>query len=113
MTDLHRLQILNHSLPFLRTELIAKIMPLIAITRQGGIKRPIAFGFLRAFVAPAHFFIIIFSAGPETVMEVFAKEPIKYTAEAVTLKGKLELNGTDINRLIYGLREVELVKANN
>jgi len=52
-------------------------------------------------------------AGPETVMEVFAKEPIKYTAEAVTLKGKLELNGTDINRLIYGLRDVELVKANN
>jgi hypothetical protein len=52
-------------------------------------------------------------AGPETVMEVFAKEPIKYTAEAVTLKGKLELNGSDINRLIYGLRDVELVKANN
>lgn len=52
-------------------------------------------------------------AGPETVMEVFAKEPVKYTAEAVTLKGKLELNGSDINRLIYGLREVELVKTNN
>jgi hypothetical protein len=49
-------------------------------------------------------------AGPETVMEVFAKEPIKYTAEPVTLKGKLELNSSDINRLIYGLREVEQVK---
>ncbi len=52
-------------------------------------------------------------AGPETVMEVYAKEPVKYTAEAVTLKGKLELNSSDINRLIYALREVEQVKANN
>ena len=39
-------------------------------------------------------------AGPETVMEVFAKDAVKYTAEAVTLRGKLELNATDINRLM-------------
>lgn len=48
-------------------------------------------------------------AGPETVMEVYAKEPIKYTAEPVTIKGKLELNSTDVNRLIYALNEVILV----
>ncbi len=48
-------------------------------------------------------------AGPETVMEVYAKEPIKYTAEPVTIKGKLELNSTDVNRLIYALNDVVLV----
>jgi len=49
-------------------------------------------------------------AGPETVMEVFSKEAIEYTAEAVTIKGKLELNADDINRLMYALNEVTLVK---
>ncbi len=50
------------------------------------------------------------NAGPESVMEIYAKEPIKYVAEAVTLKGKLELNDSDVNRLIYSLSDVELVK---
>lgn len=49
-------------------------------------------------------------AGPETVMEVVAKEPIKYTAESVTIKGVLALNDDDINRLMYALTDVELVK---
>lgn len=49
-------------------------------------------------------------AGPETVMEVYAKEPIKYTAEPITIKGKLELNSTDVNRLIYSLSDVVQVK---
>ena len=49
-------------------------------------------------------------AGPETVMEVFSKEAIEYTAEAVTIKGKLELNADDINRLMYGLTDVTLVE---
>ena len=44
-------------------------------------------------------------AGPETVMEVYSKEPVKYTAEAITIKGKLELNSDDINRLMYALNE--------
>lgn len=48
-------------------------------------------------------------AGPETVMEVLAKEPIKYTTEPVTIRGKLELNDTDINRLIYALTEAARV----
>ena len=49
-------------------------------------------------------------AGPETVMEVFASEPVKYTDDPVTLKGKLELNNDDINRLIYSLNDAVLVK---
>ena len=49
-------------------------------------------------------------AGPETVMEVYANEPVKYTAEPVYLRGKLELNDSDINRLMYALVDAELVK---
>ncbi len=49
-------------------------------------------------------------AGPETVMEVYAKEPIEYTAEAVTIEGTLELNASDINRLIYALNDATYVK---
>lgn len=52
-------------------------------------------------------------AGPETVMEVYANEAIKYTAEPVTIKGKLELNDSDINRLIYALNDATLVKGVN
>lgn len=50
-------------------------------------------------------------AGPETVMDVFALNPVEYTAEQVTLKGKLELNATDINRLMYALTDAELVES--
>jgi hypothetical protein len=49
-------------------------------------------------------------AGPETVMEVFSKDAVEYTAEQVTLKGKLELNDSDINRLMYALTDAELVE---
>ena len=49
-------------------------------------------------------------AGPETVMEVYANEPIQYQTEAITIKGKLELNDTDINQLMYILRDVTLVE---
>lgn len=49
-------------------------------------------------------------AGPETVMEVEAAEPIEFTAEVVTIKGKLALNDEDINRLIYLLTDAVLVK---
>lgn len=48
-------------------------------------------------------------AGPETVMEVVAVEPVPYTAEPVTIKGTLRLNATDINRLMYALEEVKKV----
>ena len=49
-------------------------------------------------------------AGPETVMEVYADEAIEYTAEPITIRGKLELNADDINRLIYALQGTEKVK---
>jgi hypothetical protein len=46
-------------------------------------------------------------AGPETVMEVVSKEPIKYTSEPIYLRGTLKLNGSDVNRLIYSLEKAE------
>lgn len=49
-------------------------------------------------------------AGPETVMEVLAKEDIEYSPDAITIKGKLTLNDSDINHLIYGLTDVVLVE---
>jgi hypothetical protein len=45
-------------------------------------------------------------AGPETVMEVTAKKPIPYSAQPITIRGKLSLNNTDVNRLIYFLTDV-------
>jgi len=50
-------------------------------------------------------------AGPETVMEVTSKEPVKYSTERVKLRGKLLLNSDDINRLMYVLINAELVKG--
>lgn len=49
-------------------------------------------------------------AGPETVMEVYADEPIKFSAESVKIKGTLELNADDINRLMYALKDAVMVK---
>ncbi len=48
-------------------------------------------------------------AGPETVMEVTSKDPVKYSTERVKLRGKLLLNSDDINRLMYVLIDAELV----
>ena len=44
-------------------------------------------------------------AGPETVIEVFATEPIEYSAEAVKVTGILRLNGDDPNALMYRLED--------
>ena len=44
-------------------------------------------------------------AGPETVIEVFANEPIEYSAEAVEVTGTLRLNGSDPNALMYRLED--------
>ena len=49
-------------------------------------------------------------AGPETVMEVEAIEGVEYTSEQVILKGKLQLNDADINRLMYLLVDATLVE---
>ena len=50
-------------------------------------------------------------AGPETVMEVSASEPVKYTAQSIVLRGRLELNDQDVNRLMYALHDAEVVKT--
>ena len=52
-------------------------------------------------------------AGPETVMEVEATEPVEYTAESIYLKGRLQLNGEDINNLMYRLQDAEQVEGFN
>jgi len=49
-------------------------------------------------------------AGPETVIEVEAKEEIEYDADQIVLRGKLQLNAEDINRLMYILVDAEMVK---
>jgi hypothetical protein len=49
-------------------------------------------------------------AGPETVLEVVAKDAIKYTAEAIIIKGTLKLNDSDVNALMYSLENVVLSK---
>jgi hypothetical protein len=49
-------------------------------------------------------------AGPETVMEVTALEAIQYTAESITIKGKLHVNSEDVNELMYSMSEAKLVK---
>ncbi|MEY3421802.1 MAG: hypothetical protein RIR48_2102 [Bacteroidota bacterium] len=50
-------------------------------------------------------------AGPETVMEVEATEGIKYSADAIIIKGIIKLNDKDINRLMYKLVNAKLVKS--
>ncbi len=49
-------------------------------------------------------------AGPETVVEVLAKAPVEYSADAITLSGKLRLNSSDPNALMYTLEEAAVVK---
>lgn len=49
-------------------------------------------------------------AGPESVMEVLASEAVEYSAEAITLRGKLKLNSDDVNKLMYELTDARLVK---
>lgn len=49
-------------------------------------------------------------AGPETVMEVVAIEEVAFTAEQIVITGTIELNDTDINKLMYRLVDAKLVK---
>ncbi|HRI01228.1 MAG TPA: hypothetical protein PK006_09275 [Saprospiraceae bacterium] len=46
-------------------------------------------------------------AGPETVMAVKARKPIIYTSEKIEIKGKLRLNITDLNQLMFQLVDAE------
>ena len=49
-------------------------------------------------------------AGPESVMEVMAIEPIEYSAEPVVIKGKLKLNYDDVNKLMYSMTDAKIAK---
>lgn len=49
------------------------------------------------------------SGGPETVMEVMLKNPIKYTSKKVKVRGKLTLNDKDPEKLMYILKDAELL----
>ena len=49
-------------------------------------------------------------AGPETVMEVKAIDAIQYTAESITIRGKLHINSSDVNQLMYSMTDAKLVK---
>lgn len=50
-------------------------------------------------------------AGPETVMEAFAKdgEPIKYSEKSMTLKGTFKFRSSDVNDIMFALEDAELV----
>ncbi len=48
-------------------------------------------------------------AGAESVAEAFPKEPISYTKQKITLKGKLKLNKIDPLGLPYILEDAEVV----
>lgn len=45
------------------------------------------------------------NAGPETVMEVFSLDRIKFSNDIITIKGRLELNDSDPMRLMYILKD--------
>ncbi|WP_258102029.1 hypothetical protein [Marinoscillum pacificum] len=47
-------------------------------------------------------------AGPESVAEIYLDEPVKYTAKKVTFTGKLTLNDSDVDQLMYILKEAKL-----
>ncbi len=49
-------------------------------------------------------------AGPETVMEIYASEPVRFTSEIIWLKGTLVLNDSDVNHLFYILEDVVPIK---
>ena len=49
-------------------------------------------------------------AGPETVVEIEARQPIDYMSDIIVLEGVLHLNSKDVNRLMYHLSDVVRVK---
>jgi len=51
------------------------------------------------------------NAGPESVIEVFLKQPIKLYKEPVKIRGKLRLNSDNYQELMYILEDAELVEV--
>lgn len=49
------------------------------------------------------------AGGPESVMEVYMKTPMRINRKTVSFKGKLRLNDTDVDYLIYILDDAEVV----
>jgi hypothetical protein len=49
-------------------------------------------------------------AGPETVVEVSSKAAIPVSSEPVILRGTLQLNLGDVNKLMYSLVNAEIVR---
>lgn len=49
------------------------------------------------------------AGGPESVMEVYMKTPMRINRKTVSFKGRLRLNDTDVDYLIYILEEAEVV----
>lgn len=47
-------------------------------------------------------------AGPESVAEIYLDEPVEYTAKKVTISGKLALNDSDVDQLMYILNDAKL-----
>ncbi len=47
-------------------------------------------------------------SGPETVAEAYLKEEVKYTEKPVTVTGRLELNDTNFDQLMYVLKEAKI-----
>lgn len=45
------------------------------------------------------------TGGPETVAEVYLKEEMEYTARPVLIKGRLRINKSDLNELMYVLED--------
>lgn len=50
------------------------------------------------------------NAGPETVMEVFSVDRVRFSTDLITIRGKLKLNDSDPMRLMYILTEARQVK---
>jgi hypothetical protein len=47
--------------------------------------------------------------GPETVVEVFAVEPVAYSDKPMQIKGILRLNDKDPDKMIYVLEKAEVI----
>lgn len=47
--------------------------------------------------------------GPESVVEVYMDKPLKYTTDAISIKGTLNLNSMDSYQMIYILEDAEFL----
>jgi len=59
---------------------------------------------------PMHACFFCGVGGPETVAAVKFKEPVSYTANYIKIKGKLQLNESDPNEMMYIVVDAEIVE---